>query len=125
MSVPYQEPAAFIFPLPPELKKQYAAWSENLKSSWGNDKLQGEGFTPVFVPIYPASPGAVPYPAGCQGIPGGSSCGGASINRFPGINPFILFLILILLLLGTRKEQILAALRRLILQTDKSPREKK
>lgn len=116
----HPEPAAIIFPVPPQLKEQYAMWSENLKSSWGNEKLQGEGFMPVFVPVFPAYPGSVPYPAVCPGMSAGNcSCSGAGPYRPPGINPFILFLILVLLLLGTRKDQILAALRKMILSTEK------
>jgi len=122
------EPAAFIFPLPEHLKEHYARWARSLRQSTG-EKTTGEndeGYAPVFVPVYPAYPGFMPYPFPSSGSPSGiCPCCGKKTTSFwpPGVNPFILFLILILLLLGTRKDQILSAIRKLLLKTDQKPEE--
>lgn len=120
MADQHLEPAAFIFPLPAHLKEQYLNWSASFQNTQGAAVNPGDSqeFTPVFVPVYPAYPGAMPYPPFYPGNPAGADPCHSSATRFPGINPFILFLILILLLLGTRKDQILESLRKLLLKTE-------
>lgn len=118
MSGTTPEMAAIVFPVTDQLKEQYALWSVKQKSNT-NESASGDGYTPVFIPVYPAYPGAVPFPATMPGNTSGTcTCGGRAATTPPFINPFILFLILILLILGTRREQILSALRKLILDTE-------
>lgn len=118
MSGTTPEMAAIIFPVTDQLKEQYALWSASQKSNT-TEKAAGNGYSPVFIPVYPAYPGSVPYPATMPvNTSGACTCGGKAATAPPFINPFILFLILILLILGTRREQILSALRKLILDTE-------
>jgi hypothetical protein len=111
------EPTVFIFPLPPDLKAQYLKWANSFQF---NEKalsdLQEKGSTPIFIPVYP---GVLPYPPNCPVNPAGTPCGGATAGP-PGVNPYSLFLILILLLLSFKKDQILSAIRRLLLKTSKA-----
>lgn len=95
------EPAAFLFPLPPELREQYYNWFKTHQKGAGVD-----GNQPLLIPVYPAFPGTVPYP------PNYSYGGGTA--GWPGINPFILFLILILLVFAFKKEQIVEAIKKML-----------
>ncbi|MBP7331615.1 MAG: hypothetical protein BWY65_01087 [Firmicutes bacterium ADurb.Bin373] len=96
------EPAAFLFPLPPELREQYYNWSKTHQKGAGFD-----GKEPLLIPVYPAFPGAAPYP------PNYSCKGGFGM---PGVNPFILFLILILLVFAFKKEQIVEAIKKMLIK---------
>jgi len=113
------EPGVFVFPLPAELEKRYIEWASSFQF---NEKalleLQEKGYTPLFIPVFPG--GAAPdCPAGSGGNPWD---GGA--QRQPLVNPYILFLILILLVLSFKKDQILAAVRRFLLKSNqKDPEE--
>lgn len=113
------EPAAMIFPLPADLKEQYIKWSQSFQQAPSNGKARGsnekQDLNPVFVPVYPAYPGFMPYPA----APGTCTRGGAAWP--PGMNPFILFLILILLVIIFKKDQIVETIRKLLLVPGKKP----
>lgn len=76
----------------------------NLTNSVPNQANQGGFLDPTRSQFYPAYPICVVCPATCPQIAKSSS----STNT-----PFILFLILILLILGTSKEKIIAAIERL------------
>lgn len=108
----FSEPAAFIFPLPDDLKEQYVKWSNSFEQT--QKENEDQGFTPVFIPVYPAYPGSVPYPPLISG--GNCPPGRGAPTWFSGVNPFILFLIFILLIIGFKKDQILSAIRKLILK---------
>jgi|GEM_PF-1090814 len=110
---------------------QYAAWAKDIQPPT-NENAEPNGkakekicYAPVFFPVYPACPypvymlyPALPaYPAGYPGISPANPCSGRPVPfQSAGNNAFILFLIFILILLGTRKEQILAALRKIFLE---------
>lgn len=108
------EPAAFIFPLPADLKEQYLKWSQTHQQGYGTIQEGSEisGGTPVFIPVYPAYPGQMPYPPNSSAYP----CGGGRKAGIPGVNPFILFLILILLVIIFKKDQIMEAIRKLMVK---------
>jgi hypothetical protein len=114
------EPAGIIFPLPADLKDQYLKWAQAFQESWGNVRSkggeEGQNFIPIFIPVYSSYQGLTPFPSFCPPAP---PCGGAATGN-SGLNPFIIFLIFILILLGTRKEPILNALRNLLLKNDDS-----
>jgi len=115
-----KEPAAFIFPLPAELKEQYANWSRSFQQLPCGEIQEGSeagGNTPIFIPVYPAYPGFMPYPPYYPPSTGTGHCSGGSVNP-PGINPFILFLILILLLIIFKKDQIIEAIRKLLIKPE-------
>lgn len=119
------EPAAFIFPLPDHLKDQYTKWSHSFQQPLDTEKVQGEqGYTPVFIPVYPAYPGAMPYPPFNTGSPSVAGPGSGRALWPLGINPFILFLILILLVIIFRKDQIVATIRDFILKSEPKPEKK-
>ncbi|NLI11982.1 hypothetical protein [Pelotomaculum propionicicum] len=64
------EPAAFIFPLTADLKEHYAKWIQTHQQ--GDGTIQGAEIsdgTPVFIPVYPAYPGALPYPPNSSAYP--------------------------------------------------------
>ncbi|HOV79826.1 MAG TPA: hypothetical protein PK728_06915 [Bacillota bacterium] len=106
------ELAAFVFPLPDALREQYEEWIASLKQTQ-SEKNSDQGCNPVFVPVYPACPGLVPYPAA------GNWPTNKRTPAWPaGINPFSLFLIFLLLFIGFKKDQILAALRKLIMKQE-------
>lgn len=81
-----------------------------------------KNYIPVFVPVYPMFPYTglpcqVPpcFPAGAAGA---AKTGGPAVCPYGrpapvGGNAYILFLIFILIILGTRKEQIFAVIRKL------------
>lgn len=105
-------PAAFIFPLPDYLKDEYLKWSDSFQQKQSENKDQG--FTPVFIPVYPGYPGSVPYPFN----PGVNyPAGGGAPFWASGINPFVIFLIFILLIIGFKKDAIINAIRDFILKT--------
>ncbi|NPV72411.1 MAG: hypothetical protein HPY89_01165 [Pelotomaculum sp.] len=110
------EPAAFVFPLPEQLKGQYMAWARALQpQATGSPAPGGDGkqeYAPVFIPVYPAYPGLLPFP---PFLPANPPCGKAK-SWPPAVNPFILFLILILILLSTKKEQIFSAIRKIFIK---------
>lgn len=114
------EPAGIIFPLQADLKDQYVKWAQSFQESWGNVRTKGgeggQNFIPIFIPVYSSYQGLTPFPSFC---PPASPYGGAATGN-SGLNPFIIFLIFILILLGTRKEPILNALRSLLSKTDDS-----
>ncbi len=95
------EPAAFLFPLPPELREQYYNWSKTHQKGAGAD-----GNQPLFIPVCPAIPGTAPCPPNLQH--------GGGFTGMPGVNPFILFLILILLVFAFKKEQIVEAIKKML-----------
>lgn len=99
------EPAAFIFPLPPELREQYINWSKKYPHNLTGGKHESSD-GPILIPVYPAFPGMMPYPAN-------SNCG-SGFNARPGVNPFVLFLILILLVFAFKKEQIVEAIKKML-----------
>jgi hypothetical protein len=106
----------FVFPLPEELEKYYLEWASSFRF---NEKalleLQEKGYIPLFIPVFPGGKVCSPdCPAGTGGKPGSGSAQGQ-----PPVNPYLLFLVLILLLLGFKKDQILAAVRRLIMKSNK------
>ena len=101
------EPAAFIFPLPPDLREQYMNWSEKYEGA------EAGGNHPIFIPVYPAFPGMAPYPSNYQG---NSPYGGGFAGWPPGVNPFILFLILILLVFAFKKEEIVEAIKKMLIK---------
>lgn len=108
------EPAAFIFPLPPELREQYIDWSKKYPhylTGGAPESAEKDGSTPILIPVYPAFPGMMPYP---PNYPANQYGGGFA--GMPGVNPFILFLILILLVFVFKKEQIVEAIRKLLLK---------
>lgn len=92
------EPAAFLFPLPPELREQYYNWAKTHQKGAGAD-----GNQPLLIPVCPAIPGTAPCPPSGGGFTG-----------MPGVNPFILFLILILLVFAFKKEQIVEAIKKML-----------
>ena len=94
------EPAAFLFPLPPQLREQYYNWVKKHQKGAGVD-----GNQPLLIPVYPAFPGASPYPPNYSG--------GAGYGM-PGVNPFVLFLILILLVFAFKKDQIVEAIKKML-----------
>jgi hypothetical protein len=98
----YSEPAAFLFPLPPEIREQYINWSKTHQQGAGIDADH-----PILIPVYPAFPGMMPYP------PNSQYGGGLGM---PGINPFILFLILILLVFAFKKDQIVEAIKKMLIK---------
>lgn len=109
------EPAAFIFPLPPELREEYINWSKKYPHYLTGGTLEGaetDGNHPILIPVYPASPGMMPYPPNYPAKPpyGGGFAG------MPGVNPFILFLILILLVFAFKKEQIVEYIKKMLLK---------
>ncbi len=117
MTDKYLEPAAFVFPLPDNLKEHYLKWY--------SEKFQGEKedqlCAPVFIPVYPTYPGFMPFPPFCRENPPESCpCGGETAYKPLGINPFILFLILILLVIIFKKEQIVSVIQKLI-NPEKNP----
>ena len=70
---------------------------------------------PVFIPVYPACPGYMPYPvlpSPGQTVPGSPP----AVQPVPAlsVNPFLLFLILILLVVSFKKDQIVSAIRKLL-----------
>lgn len=108
------EPAAFIFPLPADLKEQYVKWSQTHQQGYGARQEGSEisGGSPVFIPVYPAYPGQLPYPSNSPAYP----CEGGRGAGMPGVNPFMLFLILILLVIIFKKDQIMEAIRKLMVK---------
>ncbi len=116
MTDKYLEPAAFVFPLPDNLKEHYLKWYSEKPQGENGDQL----CTPVFIPVYPAYPGLMPFPSFCQENPPGSCPCGGTAYKPPGINPFILFLILILLVIIFKKEEIASVIRKLM-NPEKNP----
>jgi hypothetical protein len=110
------EPGVFVFPLPAELEKCYFEWASSFRF---NEKalveMQEKGYTPLFIPVFP---GGTAYSPDCPAGSGGNPCGGSAQRQSP-VNPYLLFLILILLLLSFKKDQILAAVRRFLLKSAK------
>jgi len=123
-----------FFPWLENYMQQYTAWAQDTQPS-ANDNNESNSeakekvrYAPVFFPIicpacshpgymlYPLLPA---YPVGYPGISQDgrlivNPCFGQPVPPQPaGNNAFILFLIFILILFGTRKEQILAALRKI------------
>ncbi|OPY57524.1 MAG: hypothetical protein A4E55_01577 [Pelotomaculum sp. PtaU1.Bin035] len=99
--------------------EQYAAWVHTQKwpendTSKSDINSEEKCFMPVFIPVcpnylYPGKPPHSPTPP-CPAVNPGIYPG---LTSQPTGNAFILFLIFILLLLGTRKEQVLAVLRKI------------
>lgn len=105
------EPAAFIFPLPADLREQYIQWARTQGYGTIPEGSEING-VPVFIPVYPAYPGLMPYPSNPSGYP----CGGGNGAGIPGLNPFMLFLILLLLVIIFKRDQIVEAIKKLLVQ---------
>ncbi len=118
-------PAALIFPLPVELKDQYIKWSQSLQQPSTDGeitrKLQEAGCEdPVMIPVYAPPQGYIPCLPCCLSPPG-CPCKQEPASKSPITNPFILFLIFILLLLAFKKDQIIETLRKLITKNRQIP----
>lgn len=104
------EPAALVFPLPAELREQYTNWSKKYPHDLTGGVYEA-GDNPILIPVYPAFPGMMPYPSNYPAnSPGGGFAG------LPGVNPFLLFLILILLVFAFKKDQIMEAIRKMLVK---------
>jgi len=109
------DPKVVVFPLPPELETQYLEWANSFQfNEQVLHELREKGYAPLFIPVYP---GAMVPPESPAGPAANPPVGG--IPKQPFVNPFLLFLILILLLLGFKRDQILSAVRRFLLKTPK------
>jgi len=125
--ITYNRPAKFI--------EQYNAWLQNRQQSVKKDTKSAydtkeyQNYAPVFIPIYTTYPyvglpcTTLPFfPADSSGttqVTGQIACPYCRQAPVPpaGNNAYILFLIFILIMLGTRKEQILAVIRKIFQQT--------
>ncbi|MDF9407497.1 MAG: hypothetical protein A4E52_00193 [Pelotomaculum sp. PtaB.Bin013] len=108
--------------------EQYHAWLQNHPQpvkgkgeSTGNAK-ENQNYAPLFIPVYPSCPymgspyTTIPFcPADLNGANQNTSqSANPGFRQAPVMpNAYILFLIFILIMLGTRKEQIFAVIRKI------------
>jgi len=124
--ISYNWPAKFV--------EQYNAWLQNRQppviedAKTTGDAKEYQNYMPIFIPVYPTYPyvglpcTTLPFfPADSSGsnpLNGQTAC--PCYRQAPvlpiGNNAYILFLIFILIMLGTRKEQILAVIRKIFKQ---------
>ncbi|MCG9968510.1 hypothetical protein L9W92_10645 [Pelotomaculum terephthalicicum JT] len=107
--------------------EQYHLWLQNQQPVKGNARPAGsakeyQNYAPVFIPVYPSCPymgspyTSLPFcPADLSGAnPNACQAANNCSRQTPVLpNAYILFLIFILIMLGTRKEQILAVIRKI------------
>ncbi|MDD3653711.1 MAG: hypothetical protein PHO01_05950 [Desulfotomaculaceae bacterium] len=97
--------------------EEYFAFLQNKQPAGACEGPTGKGiqnikYEPVFIPLC-IYPGLTAHPPGNPALPVSGPGAGPVYQPLPfqsANNAYILFLILILLILGTRKEQILAAI---------------